>query len=223
MTKERKNKIDYKQLEGYYPIPNIEGYYIDDKLNIINVNFGYIRNLLFSGYSFFNYKNKEYSRKKALELAKHYNDIYNKIFNEDGSLTEDYRYISISDKYIISKDGNIYSTIGIFKEIKKNYKGNRLVFTFNGKKYYVHHLVLESFGFPRPSNKHIVRHLNDIPDDNRLENLEWDYQIVNMKDKKINNNKRYKAIKELYKKGISKEIISIACKLSLSDLDNIIV
>lgn len=42
-----------------------------------------------------------------------------------------------------------------------------------GKNHFVHSLLLESFVGLRPSKSHVTRHLNGIPDDNRLENLAW--------------------------------------------------
>jgi len=42
-----------------------------------------------------------------------------------------------------------------------------------GKHYHVHELVLEAFGFPKPSEAHTVDHLNQNKSDNRLSNLRW--------------------------------------------------
>ena len=38
---------------------------------------------------------------------------------------------------------------------------------------FLHRLVLEAWHSPKPFDKAVVRHLNDIPGDNRLENLKW--------------------------------------------------
>ena len=78
-------------------------------------------------------------------------------------------------------------------------------------------------GFPRPSPEHIVRHLNDIPDDNRLDNLKWDYTIVNMKDKDINGDKRKELIKRVYEtKLFTMEEISILTKIKLESIEGIL-
>lgn len=50
------------------------------------------------------------------------------------------------------------------------------------KQLFVHHLVLQSFGFPRPSPSHVTRHLNGNPFDNRLTNLRWGTVAENSKD-----------------------------------------
>lgn len=47
----------------------------------------------------------------------------------------------------------------------------------------VHHLVLEAFGSPRPSPRHVTRHGPGGPGDNRLENLCWGTYAENESDK----------------------------------------
>lgn len=39
--------------------------------------------------------------------------------------------------------------------------------------HFVHNLMLEAFVGPRPTPAHEGRHINGIPDDNRIENLAW--------------------------------------------------
>ena len=65
--------------------------------------------------------------------------------------------------------------------MKKGYL--RLNLTKDGvrKQHTVHSLVLSSFVGPRPSGM-ITRHLNGIPDDNRLENLAWGTGSENQHD-----------------------------------------
>lgn len=50
----------------------------------------------------------------------------------------------------------------------------------------VHRLVLEAFVGPSPEGKNYACHRNDIPDDNRLENLYWGSPKDNANDRKIN-------------------------------------
>lgn len=49
----------------------------------------------------------------------------------------------------------------------------------------IHRLLAEAF-IPNPENKPYVRHLNDIPSDNRLENLAWGTEKENVEDAKRN-------------------------------------
>lgn len=56
--------------------------------------------------------------------------------------------------------------------------------SFAGKRgsYYVHRLILEAFVGPCPEGME-CRHLNGIPNDNRLENLEWSTYQINQMDR----------------------------------------
>jgi len=52
--------------------------------------------------------------------------------------------------------------------------------------HYVHRLVAEAFLGPAPRGKPNVLHWNDIPDDNRVENLRWGSQKENSDDQSRN-------------------------------------
>jgi hypothetical protein len=54
----------------------------------------------------------------------------------------------------------------------------------------VHHLVILSFGFPRPSPRHECRHENDIKTDNRVSNLLWGTRRENALDSVRNGTAR---------------------------------
>jgi hypothetical protein len=87
--------------------------------------------------------------------------------------------------YFVDTDGNVYSQWinkgrhGLQKgtDIRKlkgsaNKKGHRFIrFTRNSNPIYIHRLIYETFKGPIPEGL-VIRHLNDIPYDNRLENLE---------------------------------------------------
>lgn len=57
----------------------------------------------------------------------------------------------------------------------------------------VHHIVLEAFVGPRPEGMECC-HANDIPDDNRLENLRWGTKSSNMQDQ-VRNGRNHRANK----------------------------
>lgn len=63
----------------------------------------------------------------------------------------------------------------------------------------VHHLVLEAFVGPRPDGLDGC-HWNDVPDDNRVENLRWDTRSANMLDS-VRNGKHGMASKTHCPKG----------------------
>lgn len=90
--------------------------------------------------------------------------------------------------YLISEEGAIYSlkTNKFLKPQKLNH-GHLVVSLGRGKKYLVHRLVLETFIGPCPKGMETC-HNNDVPNDNRLENLRWDTHSNNHKDKVKNGN-----------------------------------
>lgn len=167
----------------------------------------------------FKYKhtNKEVTYYRASKLL----EMNRKQFNLHPDILEGTRQYKDSP-YYISKEGKVYSTIGVIKEISTmNEKGYK-VFHYNNRKLWVHRMVLEAFGFPQPSPDHIVRHLNDIKTDNRLENLEWGLHLTNMKDKKHNTAHREILIRDLKESlKYTLEELSIITNLPLIDLERI--
>lgn len=65
-----------------------------------------------------------------------------------------------------------------------------LVVKIKGKMMFVHRLVLETFVSPCPPGQQ-ARHLNDIKDDNRLENLRWGTPPENQHDRIRNGNHNF--------------------------------
>lgn len=57
---------------------------------------------------------------------------------------------------------------------------------------YIHELVLTTFVGERPSLYHVARHLNDVPSDNRLENLRWGTESDNMFDQSRNGGNHWR-------------------------------
>jgi len=84
------------------------------------------------------------------------------------------------NRYFINANGEIFTKYKrMMKQDTSHKRGYRRVelYTigegiFYGKKYFVHRLVAQTF-LPNPDNKTEVNHINNKPDDNRAENLEW--------------------------------------------------
>ncbi len=114
------------------------------------------------------------------------------------------------ENYSISRSGLIYN-----KSTKRFLKGGidrhdgyiRFNFWKNKKlhKKRIHRLLAENF-IPNPKNFPLVRHLNDLKTDNRIENLAWGSKSDNEKDKYknctvlIRKNRKFTEIqiKEIY-------------------------
>ena len=77
----------------------------------------------------------------------------------------------------------------------------------------IHILKASAFLFsPNPLAYNVVRHLNDVKTDNRLENLAWGTQSDNMKDCVKNGNFNYEAAARGGKKTATKNLIKNAAK-----------
>lgn len=164
-------------------------------------------------YDNFNYEFKVCRLDKFYQLLKK-SHVHPSILNDCKQYKNTY--------YVVHKDGSVYSLKGVIKKLKlTNKNGYRLIGTEN--KFWVHQVVLEAWGFNQPSPNHIVRHLNDIPNDNRLENLQWGIQLENMKDREVNEDKRKELLKKLFQANLfSLEEISILTKIKLESIQNII-
>lgn len=104
---------------------------------------------------------------------------------------DEYEWVPIEGypDYYICREGLVKSCKGKEPVILKPHKGdvqghlNMRLTDKNGKKteQYLHRLLAQTF-IPNPDNLPVVRHLNDIRDDNRLENLAWGTQADNQRD-----------------------------------------
>lgn len=93
--------------------------------------------------------------------------------------------------YYATYDGRVLSDKG--KQLREltpwtHPKGGHLQVTCSqGEKKrnrYVHHLVLEAFGKPKPGPNHVTRHLDGDPTNNSLRNLAWGSARDNANDRK---------------------------------------
>lgn len=104
---------------------------------------------------------------------------------------------------IVRSDGRSYIHQGeALKPARMPHGYLRVQLTFSGKtrRAYIHRLLAEAF-IPNPEGLPIVRHLNDVPDDNRLENLAWGTPKDNARDRNLFNKGHHNSLKRECPKG----------------------
>lgn len=124
--------------------------------------------------------------------------------------------IGLEGRYEISSIGNVRSYVGKGRKpsiqsiphiIKPNKDGRGYFnFTINDgrKRVLLIHVEIAKTFIPNPLNYKLVRHLNDIKSDNRIDNLAWGDHALNMQDAIVNgknptyNNLGHGLIKFLY-------------------------
>lgn len=95
---------------------------------------------------------------------------------------------------IMRRNGSPYSRQGqMLTPTLHRAKGGYLRVTIDGKPRSVHVLMAEAFIGPRPSGNE-ARHLNDVRDDNRIENIAWGTRGDNLNDL-VRNGKHFQASK----------------------------
>jgi hypothetical protein len=121
---------------------------------------------------------------------------------------EVFKKIEILGTYWIGCKGSVYTSVssGVKKTDLENnipryvayvdtdpkgYRYLRIKRKSLKKNFYIHNLVMDYFGPPKPNTDSIVRHLNDIRQDNKIDNLVWGTYKENHTDKR-RNNKNYK-------------------------------
>lgn len=111
-----------------------------------------------------------------------YGDDY---FTPEEYMDEVWKRVRGYDAYWVSNMGRVYSTYKRkFLKQTATKKGHLYVDLHqNGveRRYYVHRLVADAF-IPNPNNLPHVRHGDDIPDYNEVENLSWGYPKDNVHD-----------------------------------------
>ena len=85
------------------------------------------------------------------------------------------------ENYLVSDQGRVAKVMKPGHGEKQRYPLVSLREAGKRANYYVHELVLRAFVGERPEDG-VVRHLNDVPTDNRLENLRWGTRSENQID-----------------------------------------
>ena len=85
------------------------------------------------------------------------------------------------ENYLVSDQGRVAKVMKPGYASKLRYPLVTLGEVGKRVNYYVHELVLRAFVGERPEGA-VVRHLNDVPTDNRLENLKWGTRSENQID-----------------------------------------
>lgn len=108
------------------------------------------------------------------------------VYIPDEYLDEVWEYIPGIDHYMVSNYGRVWSEKSqMFLKPKPMDSHGHLGFCLsqNGVPCYVYqHRIMAQAFIPNPDGYPIVRHLNDIPDDNDLCNLAWGTQRDNQRD-----------------------------------------
>ena len=125
----------------------------------------------------------------------------------DEYMDERWWYIDGAPGYMVSDMGRIWSEksqkfIKIKPLDKHGHLGVGLSINGHERYEYIHRLMAKAF-IPNPKNYPIVRHLNDIPSDNYLENFAWGTQKHNSHDSLLNGTARYPT-PEMREKGLAK-------------------
>ena len=117
------------------------------------------------------------------------------VYGDDAYISDEYmdecwkRYKNSSD-YWVSNKGRVWSSISnSFIEGTPNCRTGHIDISTksNGKRVhrYLHRMIAETF-IPNPKNYPMVRHIDDDPSNNIVDNLAWGTQKDNMRDS-INN------------------------------------
>ena len=122
------------------------------------------------------------------------------VYTPDEYMDEKWWYIDEAPGYMISNYGRIWSEKSqwFVKPKIMDREGHMGVCLYVNKKpryFYVHRLIAKAF-IPNPNDYPIVRHLNDVPDDNGVRNLCWGTQRDNAYDA-LRNGRTFRADPEI--------------------------
>lgn len=121
---------------------------------------------------------------------------------------EAWRQIPKYPKYAVSNMGNV---IGVRGNLIKPYdrKGNGYLSVWiSGRNFTIHSLVMLAFVGERPP-KNVINHINGVPWDNRLDNLEYCTQSYNRKQDFIHGRQSLRGEKNTQAKLTENEVLKI--------------
>lgn len=129
--------------------------------------------------------------------------------------------------YSVTDAGRVFShRVNRFLRPGRMPGGHLSVCLGRGNSRCVHELVLTAFVGPRPA-RHDSRHLNGVPSNNRLSNLEWSTRARNMQDKKWHGKPQRlspqdaSAIKACLSCGVSKSFLARYYAVAVNAITNI--
>ena len=136
------------------------------------------------------------------------------VYVPDEYMDEKWWYADGIPGYMVSNCGRVWSEKSQkFLKLKDlDDHGHKGVFLSTPEKKiyrYIHRLEAEAF-IPNPDKLPIVRHLDDDPDNNFVENLAWGTQKDNISDAKMNG-KTFRASPEVIKRVALEQSIPILC------------
>ena len=134
--------------------------------------------------------------------------VYPEEFRTCGHEDEQWMPTDCTRDYWVSTEGRVWSakTQKFMKPKQLDGHGHVGIGMYDGKSHvtykYLHRLMAEAF-LPNPNNGPVVRHLNDDPKLNQIDNLAWGTQKDNMRDCE-ENGRAYRMTPEDRQKSIDK-------------------
>jgi hypothetical protein len=104
---------------------------------------------------------------------------------------EEWRAVPGVEQYLVSSEGRVARLMKTDPPSSRYVRINVRDAVGRLKAHLAHVWVLEAFVGPRPPGA-LARHLNDVKDDNRLENLEWGTPVQNIEDAFTNGGRKLK-------------------------------
>ena len=104
---------------------------------------------------------------------------------------EEWKAVPGQERYLVSSEGRVAKLMKVNPPSQRYVRINVRDAAGRIKCYLAHVWVLEAFRGPRPPGL-LARHLNDVPTDNRLENLEWGTPSENQQDAVVNGGRKLK-------------------------------